>query len=77
MEYKVIPFTPSIDRNKGNSAKVAQQLEVIISNYNDQGWRYVRLESVETHVLPDSGCFGIGSQPGYTAYRQMIVFSKE
>ncbi|CAM1358439.1 conserved hypothetical protein [Tenacibaculum sediminilitoris] len=77
MEYKVIPFTPSIDRNKGNSAKVAQQLEVIISNYNDQGWRYVRLESVETYVIADPGCFGFGAKPGFTAYRQMIVFSKE
>ena len=77
MEYRVIPFYPVINRDKDNSKKVAKQLEDIIENYSNQGWRYIRLESVETFVLPDSGCFGIGSQPGYTAYRQMIVFSKE
>ena len=76
MEYKVIPFTPSINRNKENSKQVAQQLEEIIENYNNQGWKYVRLESVQTYIIPDPGCFGLGAKPGFTAYRQMIVFSK-
>lgn len=77
MEYKVIPFVPSINRSKENSKHVAKQLEDIITNYNDQGWRYVRLESVATYVLPDSGCFGLGAKPGYVANRQMLVFNKE
>ena len=76
MEYKVIPFVPSINRNKENSREVAKQLEDIIANYNNEGWRYIRLESVETYVIPDTGCFGLGAKPGYVAYRQMLVFSK-
>lgn len=76
MEYKVIPFIPAINRNKENSTQVAQQLEDIIKHHSNQGWSYVRLESVETFIKPESGCFGFGAQPGYTTSRQMVVFSK-
>ncbi|PQJ77990.1 hypothetical protein [Polaribacter porphyrae] len=77
MEYKVIPFVPSINRNKENSTEVAQQLEDMIKHHSNQGWLYVRLESVETFIQPDAGCFGLGAKPGYMASRQMIVFSKQ
>ena len=76
MEYKVIPFIPSIDRKKENSTKVAEQLENIIKHHSNYGWEYIRVESVQTYIQPDLGCFGFGAKPGYTAYRQMIVFSK-
>lgn len=76
MEYKVIPFIPSINRKKENSIEVAKQLEAVISNYNNEGWRYIRLESVETYIIADPGCFGLGAKPGYVAHRQMLVFSK-
>ncbi|MCH3883265.1 MULTISPECIES: hypothetical protein [Tenacibaculum] len=77
MEYKVIPFIASINRNKENSTQVAQQLEDIIKNQSNQGWVYVRLESVETFIQPDAGCFGLGAKPGYMASRQMLVFNKK
>ena len=76
MEYKVIPFVASIDSKKGTSDHVAEQLESIIKIYNDQGWKYVRLESVITFVKPDDGCFGFGAKPGYNTTRQMVVFQK-
>lgn len=77
MEYKVIPFVASIDSKIGTSNHVAEQLENLIKNYTNQGWKYIRLESVTTFVQPDNGCFGIiGTKPGYTTTRQMIVFSK-
>lgn len=76
MEYKVIPFVASIDSKKGNSTHVAVQLEDIIKNHANIGWKYVRLESVSTFVQPDSGCFGLGAKSGYETSRQMIVFSK-
>ncbi len=76
MEYKVIPFVASIDSKKGDSSHVADQLEKIIKHHSNQGWKYVRLESVSTFVKPDTGCFGLGAKPGYTTSRQMIVFSK-
>jgi len=76
MEYKVIPFVASIDSKIGTSNHVAQQLEDLIKNYSNQGWKYERLESVTTFVQPDNGCFGIGATSGYNTTRQMIVFSK-
>ena len=77
MEYKVVPFVASIDANRGTSEHVAQQLQSLITNFGNQGWNYVWLESVTTFVQPDSGCFGIiGAKPGYTTTRQMIVFQK-
>lgn len=76
MEYKVIPFVPSIDRNKENSNQVAKQLEEVIENLSNQGWKYIRLESVTTFIQPESGCFGVRASPGYTTSRQMIVFCK-
>lgn len=77
MEYKVIPFVPSINRNKENSTEVSQQLEDIIKLHSNQGWVYIRLESVATFIQPDAGCFGLGAKPGFTTSRQMIVFSKK
>jgi hypothetical protein len=76
MEYKVIPFVASIDANKGTSNHVAEQLESLITNYTNQGWKYVRLESVTTFIQPESGCFGFGGKPGFTTTRQMVVFGK-
>lgn len=76
MEYKVIPFIASIDSKTGNSNQVASQLENIISHHSNQGWNYVRVESVSTFVQPSAGCFGIGATPGYTKSSQMVVFSK-
>lgn len=76
MEYKVVPFVASIDSRKGNSTHVADQLEGIIKHHSNQGWKYIRLESVSTYVQPDTGCFGLGAKPGYTTSRQMVVFSK-
>ncbi|EDP98381.1 hypothetical protein U8527_20495 [Kordia algicida OT-1] len=76
MEYKVVPFVPSVSAGKESANHVPSQLEDIIKNYSDQGWTYVSLESVTTVVHPETGCFGLGAKPGYTTTRQMIVFSK-
>lgn len=76
MEYKVVSFVPSINASKESANDVANQLEKIIENYSNQGWKYVRLESVTTYVHPEGGCFGIGAKPAYNTTRQMIVFSK-
>jgi hypothetical protein len=76
MEYKVIPFVAFIDPKKGTSDHVAEQLENLIKNYTNQGWKYVRLESVSTFVQPENGCFGLGAKPGYNTTRKMVVFEK-
>ncbi len=77
MEYKVIPFSATLDQKKDTTAVIAEQLAKVIERYSNQGWKYVRLENVSTYVKPDSGCFGIGAKPGYMASYQMVVFSKD
>jgi hypothetical protein len=77
MEYKVVPFTATLDQKKETATVVAEQLGELIEYYNNKGWRYIRLESVSTFVQPDPGCFGFGAKPGYMSSYQMVVFSKE
>jgi hypothetical protein len=76
MEYKVVPFTATLNQKNQTISTVAIQLESIITDANHHGWTYVRLESVSTYVKPDFGCFGIGAKAGYLSSYQMIVFSR-
>lgn len=75
MNYKVVPFVARITQ-KDTTAVVADQLQNIINEYNKDGWEYVRLESVETQVAPDNGCFGFGGKPGFNTVYSMVVFKK-
>lgn len=76
MEYKVVPFTATLNQQKETTSVVAGQLENLIKNFSNQGWEYVRLESVSTYVQPEAGCFGLGAKPGYMAAYQMIVLRR-
>ena len=77
MEYKVVPFVATLDQKKETTGVVANQLEKLIERYTNDGWDYIRLESVSTYVQPDPGCFGIGAKPGHMSSYQMVVFSKK
>lgn len=77
MEHKVIPFVATANQQNMSSTNIAHQLENLIQVQNDEGWKYVRLESVSTFVQPVEGCFGIGNKPGYMTSYQMAVFTKE
>ena len=77
MEYKVIPFNPTIDPNKQNSPHTAEQLERLIASHTANGWNYVRMETVSTYVYPQAaGCFVFQPKPGYAFKQQMVVFQK-
>lgn len=71
--YKVVPFVASIDSVQG-SAEAADQLEKLIQEYSSHGWEYVRLESVETVVAGNEGCFGLGATPSRLTSYSMAVF---
>jgi hypothetical protein len=75
MQYKVVPFTARLTQ-KDTTQTVAQQLEALIQKGAEQGWDYVRLESVETIIQGNGGCFGFGATPDRTTFFKMIVFSK-
>ena len=75
MEYKVVPFVASITQ-QDSAAKAASQLQALAAEYAKDGWEYIRLESVETNIEGDSGCFGIGATPAKTTSVSMAVFRK-
>ena len=75
MEFKVVPFVAKINQNQTTTA-VADQLQALISEHSASGWEYVRMESVDTFVAPDAGCFGFGAKPGYNTSFSMVVFKK-
>jgi hypothetical protein len=75
MEYRVIPFTASIANNEGAPA-AASQLQTLITKNAGEGWEYVRLEQVDTHIAGTDGCFGIGALPPSSRSVSMAVFRR-
>ena len=76
MEYKVIPFVATASQQNMSAKNIAEQLDNLIKVHTNDGWEYVRLESVSTYIQPVEGCFGNTSQSGYMTSYQMVVFSK-
>lgn len=76
MRYKTVAFRANISVN-GGATDVASQLATLISAEATNGWDYVRLETVETFVAGDNGCFGLGAtQPRMTSH-SVAVFRAE
>jgi hypothetical protein len=75
MTYKVVPFKASIS-STDTAAAAASQLESLISSEAQAGWEYVRLESVDTYVAGNAGCFGLGATPGQNTSIAIAVFRK-
>jgi len=73
--FKVVPFVASVGTLEG-SQQAAAQLEQLIQTWAENGWEYVRLESVETFVAGNNGCFGFGATPGRMTSYSMVVFRK-
>lgn len=76
MTYKVVPFVASISLAEG-ATQAASQLEQLVKTWTDLGWEYIRLESVETFVAGNNGCFGLGAQPSRLVSYRMVVFRHE
>ena len=74
-EYAVVPFVAVIAHGKGSDA-AATQLQQLIRSYSSKGWEYVRLESVETYIAGDAGCFGLGAVAPRTTVYTMAVFRR-
>jgi hypothetical protein len=71
MNYKVVPFRADIMAGEGSS-KAAKQLSDLINQNAQEGWKYLRLETLVTLVTTPAtegtkGCFGIGATPGFPA----------
>ena len=74
-DYSVVPFTANIQQQQG-SREAASQLQAAINSQAQQGWDFVRLESVETYVQGDSGCLGIGATPAAMQHYKIIVLRR-
>lgn len=74
MSFRVIPFKADIVAGEGQS-KAASQLEQLINQQLTEGWRFLRLESMQTvqttpgraAVPGNNGCLGFGATPGTPA----------
>lgn len=85
MQYHVVPFTANIVKGQGGDA-AATNMSDAINHFAQQGWEYVRLESVRTLITApatpgNAGCMGFGSTPGMPATQDeaivyMIVFRR-
>lgn len=73
MRYKVVAFRANISNTAGAS-EVAAQLQALIAAEATGDWQYVRLETVETFVAGNSGCFGLGATPGNMTSHSAAVF---
>jgi hypothetical protein len=73
MEYKVVPFHPTITDKVGTDA-AAKELQLLIENITNQGWKFVSLESLTTTVKP-TGCASLGSKNEILNV-QLVIFSK-
>jgi hypothetical protein len=80
MQYTVVPFTANITTGQG-SEDAAKQLSEMINHYAQDGWEYIRLESVSTIVTTpaNAGCMGIGATPATSVQTilYMVVFQKQ
>ncbi|CAM3311482.1 hypothetical protein [Aequorivita lipolytica] len=77
MKYKVIPFSTYIDHRAGFSKLVALQLEQLINKYSEQGWTYLRMETVSNHVSGNKGFFRFQVKPDTVMVSNMLVFIKK
>lgn len=75
MTYRVVPFVASLSNLEGSEA-AAGQLEKLINSMSEEGWEYIRLEKVETHVAGSAGCFGIGATAPSVTSLSMAVFRR-
>ena len=75
MQYKVIPFIAKIS-NTGGAEQAAEALQQMINAEARDGWSYMHMDNITTHIAADAGCFGFGAKPaGMTSYA-VVVFSK-
>ena len=75
MEYKVLPFNAAL-RRKDSADEAARQLQHLIDEQTKQGYEFVRLEEITSHVDGTNGCLGIGAKPAYMASVDVAVFRK-
>lgn len=75
MEYTIKTFTANI-KGQESASNAVEQLQVHINDMQLQGWGFVSVENISTHIAGESGCVGIGGTPDQLTSFQMVVFKK-
>ena len=75
-QYRVVPFKGDIRAGEDFSG-ATEQLQQLINAHAEQGWDYVRLETlaaiVTTSAVPGrNGCVGFGAVPGTPERRDQV-----
>lgn len=80
MEYKVLPFAADVSEAEDQHQALAAQLQTLITQQAAEGWKFVRLESINVVIAVPSqaGCFGmLGAAQGSTLTRfDLALFEK-
>ena len=76
-EYRVVPFVGAVPNEnvKEGNLIACSQLETLIVSWAEQKWEYVRLESVDTYIAGNKGCFVV-PEPGRMTSYSMVVFRR-
>lgn len=75
MDYKCVPFEPSVGR-KDPVAQITEGLDAVIKAEATGDWEFVGLENHSTVVPGSNGCFGLGAQSPYVHTHSVAVFRK-
>ena len=75
MQIKSVPFQAKIT-HKDTSQTVANQLQNLLDTHANDGWEFLKLETVEAFSPASGGCFGVGATQASFSYFSMAVFAK-
>jgi len=73
MQYKVLPFHPTIT-DKGGAEQAAKELQIIIDKEVSDGWKFQMLETITTTMKP-TGCAALFGKSELKTV-QLAVFEK-
>ena len=74
MEYRVIPFHPTVT-DKSTSVQASAELQTVLNKELANGWKFKSLQSMTLDVKP-TGCAGLLSKKSSTVNMQLIVLEK-
>lgn len=73
MQYKVVPFHPTVT-DTGGAGQAANELQKIIDTHTQDGWKFKALESMTSTIRP-TGCNQLFAK-NETVSIQLIILEK-
>lgn len=73
--YKVLPFQGYLS-HQGNPSQISDELARIINHEAANGWTFVQVRELTTHMAGANGCFGLGTEPSRGFSLVVLVFRR-